>query len=120
MGLALRLLPVDRFHDGFGLSRSVLELGGLSWDLGSTIRDLARRLPDGHDISAYGGKEIPDGQCKGERCHGKLVDDVYGDPYCWLTAKELRPVLAEHWPKHPVRAYVLTMPDDQLIVLDWH
>jgi hypothetical protein len=48
------------------------------------------------------------------------VDDVYGDPYCWLTAKELRPVLAEHWPKHPVRAYVLTMPDDQLIVLDWH
>jgi len=119
MGLALRLLPVDRFHEGFGISNSVLELGGLPWDLGSTIRDLARLLPDGHDISAYGAKLILDGECKGERCYGKLVNDVYGEPYRWLTAKELHPFLAEHWPKHPVRAYVLAMPDDRLIV-DWH
>jgi len=120
MGLALRLLPVDHFHNGFGNCHTLLELGGLDWDLGSMISERARLLPDGHDIASYLGKVIQDGECQGERSYGKLGTDVYGEPYRWLTAKELRPLLAEHWPKHPVRAYVLAMPDDQLIVLDWH
>ena len=120
MGLALRLLPVERFHGGFGYSHSILELGGWDWDLGDTIRDRARLLPDGHDITAYLAKVIPDGACAGERCYGKLVADAYGDPYRWLTARELLPVLREHWPKHPVTAYVNALPEDQLIVLDWH
>jgi len=120
MGLALRLLPVDHFHGDFGYSHTILELKGLSWDLGSTIRERARLLPDGHDIASYLGKLIPDGECKGERSYGKLVTDVYGDLYRWLTARELRPFLTEHWPTHPVTAYVNALPDDRLIVLDWH
>ena len=120
MGLALRLLPVDAFHNGFGNCHTLLELGGLHWDLGSSIRDQARLLPDGHDICSHLGKLIPDGDCKGERSYGKLVTDVYGERYRWLTAHELLPVLREHWPKHPVTAYVAALPDEQLIVLDWH
>lgn len=120
MGLALRLLPVDKFHGNFGNAHTILELGGLSWDLGGTIRDLARLLPDGHDIASYLGKLIPDGECKGERSYGKLAADAYGDLYRWLTARELRPFLTEHWPTHPVTAYVSALPDDRLIVLDWH
>lgn len=120
MGLALRLLPVDHFRGGYGYSHSILELGGLDWDLGRSIRDRARLLPDGHDIQAYLGKLIPDGECKGERCYGKLVTDVRGELYRWLTARELLPVLREHWPKHPITAYVAALPDDRLIVLDWH
>ena len=120
MGLALRLLPVDHFRNGFGYSHSILELDGLDWDLGGTIRDLARLLPDGHDITAYLGKRIPDGACKDERCYGTLVTDAYGELYRWLTARELLPFLSEHWPKHPVTAYVRALPEDRLIVLDWH
>ena len=120
MGLQLRLLPVNHFHHGFGNCHTLLELGGLDWDLGRSILDRARLLPDGHDICSHLGKLIPDGECKGERTYGKLVTDVYGDLYRWLTARELLPVLREHWPKHPVTAYVAALPDDRLIVLDWH
>jgi hypothetical protein len=121
MGLALRLFPITRLDQGiFGYSHSVLELGGLTWDLGEEIRERARRLPDGHDITAYLAAVIPDGEAKGERYYGKLVDDSYGKPYCWLTAKELLPFLDEHWPKHPITAYVRALPSDNLIVLDWH
>jgi hypothetical protein len=120
MGLALRLLPVDLFDGHFGFSHSILELGGLGWDLGGTIRDRGRLLPDGHDITAYLAKRIPDGACAGERCYGKLVADVYGEAYRWITARELLLILDEHWPKNPVTAYVRALPEDRLIVLDWH
>jgi hypothetical protein len=120
VGLALRLLPVDHFHGNFGNCRSLLELGDLDWDLGGTIRERARLLPDGHDISAHLATRIRDGEHEGSRCYGKLVTDVYGELYRWLTARELVPVLREHWPKHPVTAYVDALPDDRLIVLDWH
>jgi hypothetical protein len=120
MGLALRLLPIDCLHGSFGFSHNVLELGGLSWDLGAKIRDAARRLPDVHDVTSYLGGRIADGSSKGERCYGKLVDDAYGEPYRWLTARELLTFLEDHWPKHPVTAYVRALPSDGLIVLDWH
>lgn len=121
MGLDLRLLPIDFFRQGlFGYSHTVLTLGSLSWDLGADIREHSRRLPDGHDITGYLGGRITDGYHKGERCYGSLVDDAYGEPYRWLTAKELLPFLEEHWPKHPVTAYVRALPIDGLIVLDWH
>lgn len=121
MGLALRLFPIDHLSQGIsGFSHTVLELGGLGWDLGAEIKERARRLPDGHDITAFLAAVIPDGEAKGERYYGKLVDDAYGEPYRWLTAKELLPFLAEHWPKHPVTAYVRALPSGGLIVLDWH
>ena len=118
MGLALRLYPIDHLSQGcFGYSHTVLDLRGLAWDLGAQIKEAARRLPDGHDITGLLGGRIKD---KGGRCYGKLVDDAYGEPYRWLTAKELLPFLEEHWPKHPATAYVRALPSDGLIVLDWH
>ena len=121
MGLALRHFPIDHLSHGvFGYSHNILDLGGLDWDLGKQIQDRARRLPDGHDITTYLGGRIRDGHAEGERYYGKLDDDAYGEPYRWLTAKELLPFLDEHWSKHPVTAYVRAMPSDGLIVLDWH
>lgn len=120
MGLALDLWPIDRLQGSFGYSHTVLNLGGLTWDLGALIRESARRLPDGHDITAHLAGRIPEGHHKGESCYGKLVNDAYGEPYRWLTAKELLPFLEEHWPKHPATAYVRALPSDGLIVLDWH
>jgi hypothetical protein len=121
MGLALRLFPIDCLHGGsFGYSHTVLELGGLSWDLGAEIRENARRLPDGHNITAHLATRIEDGKHEGERCYGRLVNDAYGEPYRWLTAKELLPFLVKHWPKRPATAYVRALPGDGLIVLDWH
>ncbi len=64
---------------------------------------------------------IRDGHAAGERCYGKLVADAYGEPYRWLTAKELLGCLVEHWPAgNPVTAYVRALPSEDLIVLDWH
>lgn len=119
MGLALRLFPIDCLQGSFGYSHTVLELGGLSWDLGAEIREVARRLPDGHDLTALLASRIPDGPYEGEHRYGRLVDDAYGEPYRWLTAKELLPFLEEHWPKHPATAYVGAMRSDGLVVLDW-
>jgi hypothetical protein len=121
MGLALRLFPIDYLSNGtWGYSHTVLELGGLSWDLGGEIREKARRLPDGHRITAYLAALIPDGYAKGERYYGKLDTDAYGEPYRWFTARELLVFLEEYWPKHPATAYVCAMPSDGLVVLDWH
>ena len=92
----------------------------MGWDLGARIKDCARPLPDGHNITVYVGGRIRDGYAKGERYYGKLVNDAYGESYRWLTAKELLPFLEEHWPKDPATAYVRAMPSDGLIVLDWH
>jgi hypothetical protein len=121
MGLALRLFPIDRLWNGGteGFSHTVLELGSISWDLGEVLREKARRLPDGHDISALLAGIIPDGYARGERYYGKLNTDAYGEPYRWLTARELSIYLDEHWPKHPTTAYVRAMKPDDLVVLDW-
>ena len=120
MGLALYLCPISSLKGLFGNAHSVLDLGGLSWDLGAEIKERTRRLPDGLDISGHLGGRIKDGYHKGARCYGRFVDDAYGEPYRWLTAKELLPFLEEHWTKHPITAYVRAMPSDDLIVLDWH
>ena len=106
MSLALRLFPLDYLSSGslHGYSHTVLELGELSWDLGGELREAARRLPDNHDITAHLGSRIPDGHYKGEHCYGALRTDAYGEPYRWLTARELIVYLDKHWPKHPVTA----------------
>jgi hypothetical protein len=120
MGLALRLFPVDMLQNNFGICGSLLELGGISWDLGATISKLARRLPDGHDITAHSVRRMTEGPHKGERCYGRFDTDAYGETYRWLTVHELRPLLIEHWPGHPVTEYISALVPDQLIVLDWH
>ena len=121
MGLALYLCPIDHLSQGlFGNAHTVLDLGGVSWDLGAEITERARQLPDGHDISGHLGGRIKDGYHQGGRCYGRFVDDAYGESYRWLTAKELLPFLEEHWPASPITAYVRALPSDNLIVLDWH
>jgi hypothetical protein len=121
MGLALRLFPIDHLHGGTeGFSHTILDMGGVAWEIGAVIREKARRLPDGHDISALLAGLIPDGYAKGERYYGKLDTDAYGEPYRWLMARELLVYLEEHWPNHPATAYVRAMKPDGLVVLDWH
>lgn len=120
MGLALRLFPITHYNPPFGYSHTVLELGGLDWALGAEIQKCAWRLPDGHDITAHLAVRLKDGPAKGECIYGKLGEDSYGEPYRWLTSKELLPFLEEHWTEHPITAYVRAMPSDGLIVLDWH
>jgi hypothetical protein len=121
MGLSLYLCPIKHLNRGlFGNAHTVLDLGGLDWALGAQIKKCSRRLPDGHDIQGQLAARIKDGYHKGEPCYGRFVDDAYGEPYCWLTAKELLPFLEEHWTEHPITAYVRAMPSDGLIVLDWH
>ncbi len=120
MGLSLRLFPIDHLRGTFGYSHTILELGDLDWEIGDEIKRCARRLPDGLDITSYLGGRIRDGHAAGERYYGKLVEDGYGEPYCWITARELLRFLKEHWAGHPITAYVRAMPIDGLIVLDWH
>lgn len=125
MGLALSLFPIEHLHysDGpsacWGYSHTVLNLGGLSWDMGPEISAAAKPLPDRHSISTLTAGRIKDGTSKGERYYGVLDKDCYGSPYTWITAEALLPFLTEHWPKHPATAYVRALPNDGLIVLDW-
>jgi hypothetical protein len=119
--MRLRLFPIDcLITQADGFSHTILNLGGLSWDLGAKIRESARRLPDDHHITTHLGSRIPDGKYQGERCYGTLTTDAYGEPYQWLTVRDLLIHLDEHWPKHPVTAYVRALPAGGLIVLDWH
>lgn len=120
MGLALYLCPIKDLNGLFGNAHTVLDLGNLDWDLGAQIKERSRRLPEGHDICGHLAGRIEEGPHQGERCYGRFIYDSYGEPYCWLTAKELLPFLQKHWPHHPATAYVRAMPSDGLIVLDWH
>lgn len=121
MGLSLRLFPIDDLWrwDG-GYSHTILNVDAVSWDDGRALSKIARRLPDGHDVTAHLGARIKEGPHAGEHCYGKLASDAYGEPYRWLTASELLPFLSKHLPKHPATAYVRALPSDNLIVLDWH
>jgi hypothetical protein len=120
MGLALRLLPIDKLIGTWGSSFNVLELGGISWDFAPKIQAFATLLPPGHDIHAWCGTRIKTGAHKGEHVFGKLDTDCYGERYTWITARDLLPFLLEHWSKHPATAYVRALPEDRWIVLDWH
>ena len=120
MGLSLRLLPIDHLHGAMGFSHTVIPLGGVSWDFAPTIQALATAIPKGHDISAHEAVVIKEGAATGERRHGPLTTDSYGEPYTWIQSRHLLPILLEHWPKHPATAYVRALSPGHLIVLDWH
>lgn len=49
-----------------------------------------------------------------------LASDCRGDPYTWVAAGDLAPVLARHLRLHPVTAYVGAMRPSDKVILDWH
>jgi hypothetical protein len=56
----------------------------------------------------------------GDLVYGRLRLDAYGDRYTWIRAGRLVPVLRRFLPRAPDTAYVMAMPEDDLIILDWH
>jgi len=84
------------------------------------LRAIARPLPEGHSITSYLGRRVPDGSSKDELTYGVLATDAYGERYTWVDARDLLPVLDRWWPGHPATAYVRALPSDRRVVLDWH
>lgn len=121
MSIELRLLPVDRWPSGIeGTCHTVLN-APQDYRMFDEIRaTVPERLPRIHNFTGHFGSIIEDGTHKGEHGYGKLVSDAYGEPYQWMPASELGPILHKHYPAHPVSAYVMAMPPDDMIVLDWH
>ena len=143
MGLDLRLLPCEHWTERngrvWGFSHTILELGGMGEGDYEAFEKMVKphlvKLPDGHDVSSYLGKLIPDGYAKGERYYGTLrSEDSYGTPYEFVTARHLLPWVEEHFcydgnagsglPYGPYQtaivAYIRALPPDTKIVLDWH
>lgn len=126
MSLGLNLFPINHLHYGdgphscWGFSHSILTLGSLPWEVGQQINTLAKPLPDRHQITGYLGGRLAEGPSKGDRHYGLFDKDCYGETYKWIAVRDLRPLLAKYWPKHPATAYVVAMPDDDFVVLDWH
>ena len=126
MGTDLRLLPVDALHQNsgavpWGFSHTVLNLPRRSEAWKAILGLPAERIPLPHNVSSYVGAHVPDGRAKGETMYGTLeAKDAYGDPYAWIRAGTLKPVLREFFRGEPTTAYVEAMRDDALIILDWH
>lgn len=126
MSLGLNLFPIEQLHYGagtsscWGFSHSVLSLGSLPWDVGEQINATAKPLPDHHSITGYLGSRLAEGLSKGDRHYGRFDKNCFGEPYTWIAARDLRPILTKHWPTHPATAYVAAMKDDDFVVLDWH
>lgn len=125
MGIDLRLLPVEHFGtmNGalWGFSHTVLNLPRNS-EAWTAFRVLQQDLvPPNADISSFVGGRVSDGSALGEMMYGRLRDrDSYGEPYRWVTAGALSPILTRWFPGNPVAAYVNAMKDDQRVILDWH
>lgn len=122
MSLALDLYPIDYLGSNWGFSHTVLTLPG-----GGGVRGVLkesglkpRLLPDDHKITGRVVGRVPDGYAEGESMHGRFDTDPYGDPYTWLTASELLPVLQQCHPKHPTTAYIAALEPNTLVVLGWH
>ena len=143
MGLDLRLLPCEHWTEKndrvWGYSHTILELGRVGEDAYRAFEKLVKphlvKMPDGHDVSSYVGKLIPDGYAKGERYYGAFrAKDAYGTAYEFITAQHLLPWLEAHFrndgsdgggkPYGPYQtsivAYIRALPPDTKIVLDWH
>jgi hypothetical protein len=140
MGLDLRLLPCEHWHerDGklWGYSHTILDLGGVSEDawhsFEATVKPHLVKMPAGHDVSSYVGALVPEGSYHaGERIYGTIRDeDAYGTPYEVVSAEHLLPWLVEHFQydghlgrgpyQASIVAYIRALPTDTKIVLDWH
>ena len=138
MGIDLRLLPCEHWHETngrvMGLSHTILNLGGVCHEAHSAFEEMVRphlvKLPEGHDISSFVGARVSDGYYKGERIYGTFqAKDAYGAPYEAVAAKHLLPWLAAHFQydgylgrgpyQAAILAYVRALPRDTKIVLDW-
>lgn len=139
MGIDLRLLPCEHWHeeDGhtWGYSHTILNLGGVCHEAHRAFEEMVKphlvRLPEGHDVSSFVGALVPEGYYKDERLYGTFrAKDAYGEPYAFVVAKHLLPWLAGHFQydgnlrgrgpyQASILAYVRALPPDTKIVLDW-
>jgi hypothetical protein len=138
MGIDLRLLPCESWHDHdghlWGYSHTILELGRVreeEWhSFEATVKPHLVKLPADHNIASFVGERIPEGYHKGEHVYGTIRNkDSYGTPYEVVAAQHLLPWLEEHFRydgqhggpyQASIVAYVRTLPADTKIVLDWH
>jgi hypothetical protein len=122
MGLDLRLLPVDSMWNGgtAGNCHTILNTPR-DYDLYDDIRTAKpEALPVGHNFTSHLGVRIPDGSMAGEPSYGRLDRDSYGELYTWIRADALGPILWKHYAAHPVSSYIMALPPDTMVVLDWH
>lgn len=140
MGIDLRLLPCERWHeqqDGTlrGYSHTILDLGDISQEAHLSFEALVKphlaKMPPGHNVTSFVGARVPEGYYKGERIYGTIcAADAYGSPYEVVAAEHLLPWLAEHFQydghlghgpyQASIVAYVRVLPPETKIVLDWH
>lgn len=139
MGIDLRLLPCEHWHEEngkvFGFSHTILELGRIyeeAWGAFETmVKPHLAKLPDGHDISSFVGGRVPVGFHKGEPMYDTIrAKDAYGSPYEAVTAAYLLPWIVEHFQydgrrghgpyQTAIVAYMRALPPDTKIILDWH
>lgn len=127
MGVDLRLLPMDCWiaKDGWGYSHSIIDLPRdyICWD---DIRELNQHPIGSAKIASFIGRRIPDGKMAGEHCYGDLTEDAYGDPYKFVLAAQLGPVLEAAAKRHDsprmraAAAFVLASEPGRMFILDWH
>lgn len=130
MGTDLRLLIADRpreFRTRAGrrdlwlLAQTILQVPQ-DYELFADIR--ARALPtliSDHAscvrVSSWVATTGDDEQGWGDL---DLASDCRGDPYTWIDAGDLAPVLDRHLRLYPVTAYVRAMRPSDKVILDWH
>lgn len=140
MGIDLRLLPCEAWHESdgtlWGYSHTILDLGGVGVEEHDAFDEMVRphvvRLPAGHEITSPVGAVMPEGNYyAGEHVYGRIRDeDAYGRPYEAVAAEHLLPWLAEHFQydghlgrgpyQAAIVAYVRALPPETKIILDWH
>lgn len=126
MGRELRLITVDVLsayvRSGSsatwrGISQATLELPRL--DEGGYERiDLlpAAPIPSFVEVRSW----------IGDRASGRLTEGIVrrtdgnGAPLTWVRAGKLKPVLKKYFKDRPATAYIRALPDDTMVILDWH
>lgn len=123
MGLDLRLLPIDFLSDNWGYSHTVLDLPrSAAYAVRDGLNNNSARPMGKMKIASFAArpKNYPD------LGYADLQEkDAYGDPYTYVAAADLLPILEKAIPGHPATVFVKAMigrkmqPTD-LIILDWH
>lgn len=119
MGLDLSLYPIDGLSGRFGFSHTVINV-----PRGEAVAEIAEvaasKIPEMFDISGYSGGTVKGGQSDGETMYGRFVETPYGEPYTWVEAHVLLPILNRHLPEHPTTKYIAALPKNTLVILGWH
>lgn len=118
MGVDLALLPFD----GDSYSSTVLECDGgtdfvleINTALGKYYRDVPEYF-NAHWGTAASCDKV---------CHGRCVEDRYGEPVRYVLAKHLKkfknhPDVQESFVNRAIWAYLEELPDDHKVALFWH